>query len=349
MIGRQIKIFYEKKVLLNRPPLNVQEQDCALFDAHKELGVPQSALFLLKNVYVTDLGIIYKNLFSVKENIVCYHIDFKKYRFRYLLKSLLRFKKLRYSGKKAVIVFDNYSGPNGFAHWICDGLTRLVELNETLVDYTLIVPNYFKEQAVYRETLALFDISEIHYLQKDSVTFFKELYFPSAIADTGNFHPENILKLKNLFKSKINLGEPAVKLIYISRQKAKRRFVENENEVIQLLTNLGFETVFMEEYSFVEQIKIIHGAAAIVSIHGAALAMLIFANEGVPVMELRSADDLINNMYFLLANANKQPYYYLNCKSVERSKTANNFDIQVDLELLEKNVKNMISEIQLPN
>ncbi|MBA2613905.1 MAG: glycosyltransferase family 61 protein [Bacteroidetes bacterium] len=337
-----LKIFYDETIINNRLPVNFREKDSAIFGSAKTIKVPQSGLFLFKDVRVTDLGILYKNMQVLKENIICYDIDFKIYRFKYFLKAFLKFKKLDFKGNKAILLFDNYSGPNGFAHWICDGLTRFAEINDTLHDYTVIVPAYFKDQGIYFETLKLFNISSIHYLEKDTLTHFKELYFPSPIGETGNFHPTNLDKLRTIVSTMLNLNTAATKNIYISRAKAKRRFIKNEKDVLKVLSKYDFEIYYLEDHTFSEQIKIVNSAANIISIHGAALALLAFAKEGASVMELRSKSDDINNMYYILANASKLNYYYLNCLSIFKTNTGNNFDLAVDITELEENVKQMV-------
>lgn len=344
MTGQLLKIFHQDLLIENKLPSNFRESDQKLFRNDLRVRLPQSGLYLLKNVVVTDLGIIYQNFRPLKENIICYDADFKKYQTRYLLKSLVKFSRHRYKGKRCLIIFDNYSGPNGFAHWICDGLTRLAEMNDSLGGYTLIAPYYFKEQALYAQTLSFFNVGDIHYLPQNSRTYFDELHFPMAIGDTGNFHPANVAKLKQIFQQRIAIPAGGKKRnIYISRQKAKRRHVENEQEITAILPKYQFETVYLEEHSFDEQARIICSAANIVSIHGAALSMLLFAPEGASVLELRNCSDDINNMYFQLSNACGLNYYYLNCRGSERSKTANDFDLLVDLAEFENTVKQMIS------
>jgi len=346
VIGNLLRIFYKSVIVQNSLPANFDKNDLALFAKDEKIHLPESGLFVLKNVFATDLGIIYKNFEPLKENIICYDIDFKNYRFRYLLKSFLKFKKLSYKGNKCIIIFDNYSGPSGFAHWICDGLTRLVEINAALIDYTVIVPYYFKTENIYLESMQLFNVSAIHYLPKNSLTYFQELHFPTSIGDTGNFHPENVKKLRHLVKTKIDLTKLSIRNLYISRAKAKKRFVTNEQEVLNILWKYNFEIIYLEDYSFHEQIKLVNSAANIISIHGAALATLLFATEGSSVMELRSNSDSNNNMYYLLANVCKLNYYYLNCESTENSKTANNFDLQVPVSELEKTLQQMIFKKQ---
>ncbi|MES2679853.1 MAG: glycosyltransferase family 61 protein [Bacteroidota bacterium] len=342
MPGKLLKIFYPSSVLHNSPPVNEAIKDTVLFKDNALIRFPQSGLFLLKRVFVTDLGIIYKYFFSLKENIICYNSDFKNYRFRYLLKSFLTFKKQSCSAGKYLIIFDNYSGPNGFAHWVSDGLTRLAEMNDSLEEYTLVVPAYFKGDNFYAESLKLFKVSAIHYLPQNSITFFKELYYPTHIGETGNFHPDNVQKLRNIVDAKVPADATTPKNIYISRGKAKKRFVLNENEVVTALGAYHFETIFLEDYGFAEQIRIIKNAGNIVSIHGAALSMILFANTGANIMELRSDKDAVNNMYYLLASVCHLNYYYVGCVQNKKPGAGNDFDLLVPIPELEKQVEQML-------
>jgi hypothetical protein len=330
-----VNIFYNASLIKNRLPINFNEQDKELFTRDLEISLPESGLFSFKNVYVTDYGVIYNNLFADKTNIICYDSDFKNYRFRYFLKAFLTFKKQRYKGNKCVIIFDNYSGPNGFAHWICDGLTRLSEVKH-LEEYTVIVPAYFKEQKLYSESLGFFGIKSFHYLEPQSLTFFRELYFPSPVAETGNFRTENIIKLKKLIAGSSGISAKPSKNIYISRGKASRRFVENETQVTELLKIYDFEIVYMEDHSFIEQVRIISTAKTVVSIHGAALTLALFMAEGGNMIEFRKKDDKMNNMYYLLANAAGLNYYYVLCDYRHIAENANNFNLEVDALALQK-------------
>lgn len=335
-----VNIFYKSGSVQNPLPANFKEEDRALFQRDLEIHFPESSLFLLKNVFVTDYGVIYNQLSADKTNIICYDSDFKNYRFRYFVKAFLTFKKYRYKGSKCIIVFDNYSGPNGFAHWICDGLTRLAEV-KNLHEYTLIVPAYFKEQKLYSDSLNLFGANRFYYLEPQSLTFFREVYFPSPVAETGNFRKENLMKLKALVTASSGIIARPEKNIYISRGKASRRFVQNEAVISELLKHYEFEVVYMEDYAFMEQVRIISSAKTVVSIHGAALTLAMFMAEDANMIEFRKKDDTSNNMYYLLANAVGLHYYYLRCEYHHVSENANNFNLEVDPVALETLIRSL--------
>lgn len=64
--------------------------------------------------------------------------------------------------------------------------------------------------------------------------------------------------------------------IFLSRRKT--RTITNEKEVIEHLANLGFKTLYIEDYSPVEQIAYIANAREIVAVHGASMGPMIFRN-----------------------------------------------------------------------
>jgi capsular polysaccharide biosynthesis protein len=240
------------------------------------------------------------------------------------------------------LIFDNYSGPKGFAHWLCDGLTRIAELNSSMNSYTVLLPEYFKKEPLYLESLSFFNITKIEYLKDDSLTKVPNLYVPSHICGTGNFNPANLKKLRDIILPQIKSGNLLGEFIYISRAKSNRRFVENEDEVIGLLKQYGFMIVYMEEHSFTKQIEIISQAKIVMSIHGAALSLSMFMREQSVLFEFRNKNDDCNNMYYCLASAINVNYYYLLCDSKIISENANSFNLSIDIAELEQELKTFI-------
>src|SRR5437763_488443 len=167
----RVKRLYSSIYLSRTPPLNLKQVDEAIFDKQAlTYTVPDSYLVYIKNALVTDLGIIIKGLRPLKEFINCYEIDFKYYAFKYSIKAIFSFRRMKTNAKeKHLLIFDNYSGPRGFFHWIADGLTRLVELKDIIKEYTVIVPEYFKEESLYTDTLSFFDIKKAIYLPNNSI------------------------------------------------------------------------------------------------------------------------------------------------------------------------------------
>ena len=343
-----IRAFYNTQTVSQKKPFNLKEGDLTFF-GEANLKVQPSALFFVSNSRVSPIGIIYKHFISIKSLIVCYDSDFKKYRLRYFIKHFIFSKKIKLNAsKKYIIIFDNYSGPKGFAHWLCDGLTRMAEINAELKDYTVLIPEYFKREKLYLDTLSFFNIKDIEYLKENTITTVPNLFIPSPVAPTGIFIPENIKKLRNIVIPQIPKSTNGPEYIYISRNKSSRRFVENESEIVHLLSEKNFRVIYSEEYSFKEQIQLIKDAKIVVSIHGAALSLAMFMQEGAHILEFRKKNDKINNMYYSLCNAAGVNYSYLFCDVREISETGNNFNLIVDPDELKSVLEFIMNEIKTP-
>ena len=299
-----------------------------------------------QNVVVSELGVPLKNFRPLKEFIACYDEDFIKYAFRYALKIFLKTRKVKADGALPFfLIFDNYSGPNGFFHWISDGLARLIEIKEEINNYTVIVPEYFRDEKFYMDTLSFFDVKNILFIAPGTSVKIKKLFISDFIAPSGAFHPQNAIRLRDFIWSKCSdftKTSPAKSRLYISRSKASRRFITNEKEVEILFKEHDFQIIYMEDYSFHEQVNIVYNAQFLAGIHGGALTHIHFMRPDTNVFEFRKKGDGKNNCYYTLADVMKVNYYYQFCEGVEKSKNANNFDLLVDLEELKDNIQLMI-------
>jgi hypothetical protein len=82
--------------------------------------------------------------------------------------------------------------------------------------------------------------------------------------------------------------------IYISRSNALARRVVNEDDVMALLSDWGFDCYCPEELSFAEQVTLFSNADAIVSPHGSGLMNQIFADDAA-VIELMGKKQTITS------------------------------------------------------
>ena len=85
-------------------------------------------------------------------------------------------------------------------------------------------------------------------------------------------------------------GMPPTRRIYISRKTAAHRKLVNEQELEKLLKLYGFETYSFDCLDFADQVRVMRSAECIVTVHGAALANLIFAQPGTRVIEICPVD-----------------------------------------------------------
>ncbi len=74
--------------------------------------------------------------------------------------------------------------------------------------------------------------------------------------------------------------------LYISRRKAAHRKLRDEASFENFLREWGFESRSFESMDYAEQVRLVSNAQVIVSVHGAALANLIYAQPGTRVVEI---------------------------------------------------------------
>lgn len=99
------------------------------------------------------------------------------------------------------------------------------------------------------------------------------------------FNGQAIDWLRNiLLPQKLSVVFP--KRIFLSRHKASGLRKFNEEECIEMLKNLGFEVVFPEDYSILEQVTLFNEAEFIIGGSGAAFTNLIYASEATSAIIL---------------------------------------------------------------
>ena len=115
------------------------------------------------------------------------------------------------------------------------------------------------------------------------------LLVPSHPALTGNYNHFLINELRHLFVKDIT-SKPTRK-VFISRLKASRRKILNEDAVVEFLKTQNWEIHYFEDYSFRKQREIMSKTKYLISLHGAGLTNLLFMKEGGKVLELRNKND----------------------------------------------------------
>ncbi|WP_028981230.1 glycosyltransferase family 61 protein [Sporocytophaga myxococcoides] len=345
---KSVRTIYYPACLKRAAPARMRAGDQDSFENLKFSTFNKSDLLRFDNVLLTSNGVIFQNFKPYKALVNCFEQDFQKYWFRFLIKVLLLSKGRVLSGKeKYLLVYDNYSGPKGFFHWISDCLTRLVEIKDEINEYVVIVPFYFKNEQLYQETLSLFNIKRIEYIEEKEYFRISNMYSLNYIAPSGIFRPENVQKLRDHVWNKLevkDLGSDKGEKIYISRAKASRRKVLNEEEVTTVLKNeYGFSIVYLEDFSFFDQVKIMYHAKYLVGIHGGGLTHIHFLKPGSGVLELRKENDFENNVYYFLADSLSVNYNYLFCEHNQISSSANNFDLKVEITELRKSVEDLLT------
>lgn len=141
----------------------------------------------------------------------------------------------------------------------------------------------------------------------------RNLIAPSSVGYTGHAPAWACQFLRSRFLYADGTSRPArMERIYLSRQKARWRKVENEEEVIGLLRRYGFEilTDELDRMSVSEQAALFHAAEFIVGPHGSGLTNVLFCHPDAKVLEFHSPN-YVNPLYWVLGNHVGADYFYL--------------------------------------
>ncbi len=213
-----------------------------------------------------------------------------------------------------VAVLSGLSG-NVYFHWLVDVLPRLDILRASGIKWEEI--DYFLinslAQPFQRETLAALGIPESKIIESDRHPHIqaKQLIVPSFPGHLGWLQPQALQFLRREFLEKT--PPPASSYperIYISRGKARYRRVINEAEVIEFLTQFGFQVIETESLSFFAQLAVFERAKIIVAPHGSGLTNIIFCRPGTQVIELVSPH-YVRPYYWVISQMLELEHYYL--------------------------------------
>jgi len=320
-----MKQILRKPYVLNRKvPENFSVKDRRHFEEDFQTEIRENHLMIFKNANVLQQFLFYN--YILKKNY-CFSrkVPFKK-EIKSYLKNLFFSKKTIHEG---LWVLDQWS--IGYYHWLVDTLPRIISAETVNCNYPCVMPEHFKSVNFIVESLEIFKRDVVTYNLNEKLVI-KKLIAPSHF-DPANCDPMQIKKVRDRFweyDHHDDIDAP-YKKVYISRTKAKRRFVVNEKELQEFLCQNGFITVFMEDLSFTEQRRLMLETKVLLSNHGAGLTNMLFLNEGSTIIELKSDSDDINNCFFNLARALNHKYYYtINHADDKRVQRANiNVDINV--------------------
>lgn len=259
-----------------------------------------------------------------------------------LIKTLLWTLGIRKITKvsKGIVIMDHWSC--AFFHWFGDVLQKLEAMEacglET-TDYLLVVPYKF-DTTFSRYTLSKYNIKAL-FLSKNKVVKVENALYIPQITPSGNYRPELMKSIRKRFRAQVG-SKIEGKRVYITRSKAPKRTIANEDKLIPILKKHNFVIAAMEDLSFEEQLELIAQSNMLISLHGAGLTHMLWLPENSKVMEIRLKNDSINNCYFSLASDLNLKYFYALATATDENKPTQLTDFVVDVEEFEKTLIFMI-------
>ena len=134
-----------------------------------------------------------------------------------------------------------------------------------------------------------------------------------TVLGTDRFRPELLRTVRAAYA--VPEGRPPHRKVYISRAKATRRRLVNEDAVWALLEEAGFEQVFMEDLGFEEQVRLMQETDVLVAPHGAGLTNMVFCPEGTRVAEIADLS-FPNPNFYAIASAMGHRYWLLSAEAL---------------------------------
>jgi len=189
-------------------------------------------------------------------------------------------------------------GSSNYAHWIYDVLPRLFAREEipAFKDLRIVTDGpLHKYQMEYLKMMGI-EASELLQLPYPGSYILQSAVIPSWRSDRSFGLPIDRTPQLKWIRKKLNqvplpsLG-PTTK-IYLSRRReqADKRRLANEEMLIPIAEEAGFTVIDTELLTASEQMALFRNASAIMAVHGAAVANILFSPPNARVVEIMNDD-----------------------------------------------------------
>lgn len=339
-----------KKVLVN-PPINTSNIDPKDFGPWLSYQLDRLVTKHLKNVFVTYSGLCANRNGLIKE---CHHRE-KEHTDRSAGEMFLYLQNLKAdpdsliqldAGKEYLVIHHPWYN---YYHWMFESIFRLWMVRKRLRDLVLLLPDYYASSDFMCGSLAPFDIRQTYCIPEGKSVLVPNLCLPQLKPVVDSYQVGTVRKVRKFYLdyiAKTRNPHPGFgERIYISRKKATRKKVLNEDEVEQLFAEFGFITVCNEDFPFLDQIAIYSHAKFLASIHGSGLGNMLFMKEGSFVLEMHKSKGYNLNrpsfVFWYLADALGFSYLSQLCRSPDEGDDYFFGDFVIDIPKLRRNLQQM--------
>lgn len=187
------------------------------------------------------------------------------------------------------------SSNSGFYHWLIECLPRAQFLSNN-------TPVYLPELSPLNQEILNYIYPNLNVIiTKSNWLHFKQFKLPLFFAKPGKgIIPVNFRK-KILSKLDATLN---IDILFISRDKASKRRLLNETDLIERISKFKLIKVcHLETISFAEQLEIINRSKLIIAPHGAGLSNIIASSDNSSILEILSSDERPMEFYKCLSNS----------------------------------------------
>lgn len=213
-----------------------------------------------------------------------------------------------------------------YYHWLIECLPKLVLIARLDPEARIILPRWAEPLRFVGDSLDALGLKNIQYVPVGESLKVDRLY---SISD-AILHREALLPVRDILRA---WGENAQgpERVYISRNDARKRRVENEPEITKLLRDRGFHIVETAGMTLKQQVELFWNCKIFVSMHGAGLTNMLFMPQGGSVVEFRT----YNEAFLPLAGLLGLKHYSVYSEKIG-SKSAHHAHAIVDVGLVEQ-------------
>jgi hypothetical protein len=238
-----------------------------------------------------------------------------------------------------------------YYHWVCESLPRIWAVKEQLQDLVLLLPEHYRHNNFVLSSISAFTFKDIFYIPQGKGVLADRLLMPEIKPIMESYDARIFLQLSCLYKQfaikQFDIHVSKHDRVFISRSKSGRRKIVNEAEVIKVLEEYGFRTLYCEDYSFIEQVAIFSNIKYLVALHGSGLSNMIFMPPQAKVMEFHKTKtndgDWHSLIFWYMADAMNLQYYHQICSPVNPADDLFIADVLVESSLLKINLSVMLS------
>lgn len=257
-----------------------------------------------------------------------------------------------HSARSACLIHSGWTA--GYYHWITESLPRALLVRDKYPDAIPVLPS--KKYNGYIKTLELMGFNEVSLYPENKNLIVQNPIISECPSQFGTTDPYLLKRVRNLILTSCKaLSETeGGKIVYVSRRKARGRFVINEDAVEAMLSQLGVESVCFEDLCFEAQVRLLAETKILISIHGAALTNMVFMKEGSAVIELIPRKNgifdynIVRNSfrhdpcYVRLAEAMGHRYSWLECVADNAWYSGTHMaNLTIDIDRLKKIIKSL--------
>ena len=285
-----------KKIELSIPQ-GIEKKYELLYRKHALFVCPELGVKKYKNVFVSHEGLCLQHfrLLPYSSFNICTSYD-KSFGWQYYKLVVEQYMVSTFGKSLKKIILDddsNYALIHtkwaNYSFWITSSLVRLLMLQNSGMDFTLLYPEEWDNVAYIQESLKAFPNLKLKRIPAGVHIQVKNLLLPEVRPFTACFNGEELQMVHNYIVARIPeeyKSRTYSARIYVTRRKAKYRKIGNEQEVVALLEKYGFSVIDFDDMTFWEQVAQMQAANYIVAIHGAGMANIVFANSKTKILEL---------------------------------------------------------------